>query len=333
MNLIDVIKRFKTEADCLDYLESVRWPHGVCCLKCGVMERISKFTTSETERVRYNKRTGKKRTVRVPSRRLYQCLDCGHQFSATTGTIFHDSHLSLVKWFMAIGLIVEAKKGISAKQVARHLGMETSYKTVWYLCHRIREAMQEGGLLSGIVEADETYMTPRKPRKGKPYVKKDKRDVVLGMVERGGKLHLVPMKDAKMEIIEPILREHISPDVTKLHTDESAVYAIIGARNYPSKHRMINHSRTYGIGDLHTNTIENAFSLLKRGVYGTYHTVSIKHLGRYCKEFSYRFNRREQQAQLFDSTLKGLINSRPLEFKTLTGSVSPEISTPASPES
>jgi len=164
MNLIDVIKRFKTEADCLDYLETVRWPHGVCCLNCGVMDRISKFTTSETTRQRYSKKLRRTVKVKVPSRRLYQCLECGYQFSATTGTIFHDSHLPLVKWFMAIGLIVEAKKGISAKQVARHLGMETSYKTVWYLCHRIREAMQEGGLLSGIVEADETYMTPRKPR-------------------------------------------------------------------------------------------------------------------------------------------------------------------------
>jgi len=172
-------------------------------------------------------------------------------------------------------------------------------------------------MLSGIVEADETYMTPRKPRKGKPYVKKENRDVVLGMVERGGKLRLIPMKDAKMETIEPIIREHIHPDAS-LQTDESVVYSLIGKRRFPGRHRTINHSQSYGIGDLHTNTIENAFSLLKRGVYGTFHQVSLKHLGRYCEEFSYRFNRREEQSRLFDNTLKGLVNGKALRFKALT---------------
>ncbi len=106
MNLIEVVSKFRSEADCLDYLEAVRWPNGLCCLKCGIMERISKFTTNATTRIRKNK-AGETRTVVVPSRRLYQCKDCGYQFSATTGTVFHDSHLSLIKWFMAVGLIVE----------------------------------------------------------------------------------------------------------------------------------------------------------------------------------------------------------------------------------
>jgi len=303
MNLIEVTRRFQTEDDCLDYIEQMRWPNGKCCVRCGSLN-ISEF---KREAVSKNRRN-----------RLYQCLEkeCAHQFSATAGTIFADSHLSLSKWFMAIGLIVEAKKGISAKQVARHLDLEKSYKTVWYLCHRIREAMKEGGLLTGIVEADETYLTPKKPRKGKPYVKKEKRDVVLGMVERGGRLRLVPIADGKMEAIEPVIERHVSADAT-LQTDESPVYAIIGHRRFPGRHRTINHSRTYGIGDLHTNTIENAFSLLKRGVYGTFHKVSIKHLGRYCEEFSYRFNRRGEQSELFDSTLKGLVNGKALRFKTL----------------
>jgi transposase-like protein len=218
---------------------------------------------------------------------------------------------------MAVGLIVEAKKGMSALQVARHLGMEKSYKTVWYLCHRIRKAMKDGGLLTGIVEVDETYMTPKKPRKGRPYVQKESRDVVLGMIERGGKLRLVPMKDAKMQTIEPIMEEYISPDAI-LQTDESALYNIIGKRRFPGRHRTINHSVSYGVGDLHTNTVENAFSLLKRGVYGTFHKVSIKHLGRYCEEFSFRFNRRDSQKQLFDATLKGLVKEGALPFKTLT---------------
>src|SRR6266851_544990 len=304
MNLLEVTRRFRTEDDCLDYIEQMRWPNGKCCIRCGSLN-ISEFKRETASKNRRN--------------RLYQCLEkeCAHQFSATAGTIFADSHLSLTKWFMAIGLIVEAKKGISAKQVARHLDMEGSYKTVWYLCHRIREAMKEGGLLTGVVEADETYLTPKKPRKGKPYVKKESRDVVLGMVERGGRLRLVPMKDAKMETIEPIILEHISPDAT-LQTDEAPGYLLIGQRKFPGRHRTINHSVSYGVGDLHTNTIENAFSLLKRGVYGTYHQVSLKHLGRYCGEFSYRFNRRGEQAQLFDSTLKGLVHGKALRFKTLT---------------
>jgi transposase-like protein len=304
MNLLKVTRQFQSEDDCLDYIEKARWPSEKCCIHCGSVN-ISQFSREAASK---NKRT-----------RLYQCLEkeCGLQFSSTSGTIFDASHLPLTKWFMAIALIVEAKKGISAKQVARHLGMEKSYKTVWYLCHRIREAMKEGGMLTGVVEADETYMTPRRPRKGKPYVKKESRDVVLGMVERGGRLRLIPMKDAKMETIEPLLLEHVSRDAA-LQTDESAAYLLIGERNFPGRHRTINHSQSYGIGDLHTNTIENAFSLLKRGVYGTYHQVSLKHLGRYCGEFSYRFNRREEQAQLFDFTLKGLVSGKALRFRTLT---------------
>src|SRR5260370_8952072 len=172
--------------------------------------------------------------------------------------------------------------------------------------------MEEGGLLAGVVEADETYLTPKKPRKGRPYVKKEKRDVVLGMIERGGRLRLVPVADSKIEIIEPVLEKHIAPDAT-LQTDEHPTYMIIGQRKFAA-HRTINHQRSYAIGDLHTNTIENAFSLLKRAVYGTYHKVSINHLRRYCEEFSFRFNRREEQAGLFDFTIRGFVHGKALRF-------------------
>jgi len=326
MHLIEVTKKFATKIACLEYLAALRWPNGVCCLKCGITgkdengrECISKFTTNETTRTRFSKRKQKVVTVKVPSRSIYQCRECGYQFSVTTGTVFHDSHLPLEKWFEAGAMILEAKKGMSALQVCRHLGIpKENYKSVWYLCHRIREATKETGLLAGVVEADETYLTPKKPRKGKPYVKKESRDVVLGMIERGGRLRLVPVKDSKIEIIEPVLEKHVSPDAT-LQTDEHPTYMIIGQRKFAG-HRAINHSRTYAIGDLHTNSIENAFSLLKRGVYGTFHKVSIKHLGRYCNEFSYRFNRRESQAQMFEETVKGLLRGKPLPYKVLTAS-------------
>jgi hypothetical protein len=316
MNLIDVVSKFKTEDECIDRLIALRWPLGVCCIKCG---------EQHVEEMRVKAST-RKNGKHIPARRLFRCLnpdsDCkGYQFSAKTGTIFDSSHLPLHKWFMAIGLIVEAKKGMSALQVARHLGMEKSYKTVWYLCHRIREAMQDGGdLLTGIVETDETYLTPKKPRKGRPYVKKEKRDIVLGMIERGGRLRLVPISDAKREIIEPMIAKHIDPNAT-LQTDAHPTYEIISTRR-PGEHRVINHNSAYAWGEVHTNTIENAFSLLKRGIYGTFHKVSIKHLARYCNEFAYRFNRREEQNRLFNATVKGLARGKALRFKSLIASES-----------
>lgn len=198
MKLIDVTEKFKTDDDCLDYIEAMRWPNGeIGCVHCGEIGRISKFARESKGK---NKRT-----------RLYQCLACGKQFSATSGTIFNDTHLPLVKWFMAIALVCGAKKGISALQLKRHLGV--NYRTAWHLAHRIREAMQDGGLLTGVVEADHTYFSARKPRKGRPYVKKEETDVVLGMYERGtGKLRLIPVKDAKAEITSPVLEKHISPE-------------------------------------------------------------------------------------------------------------------------
>jgi transposase-like protein len=328
MHLIEVTKQFATKKACEDYLESMRWPNGVCCLKCGVTgkdekgrEYISKFTTNETTRTRFSKRKQAIVTVRVPSRTLYECKGCGYQFSVTEKTVFHRSHLPLEKWFEAVAMILEAKKGMSALQVCRHLGIkEKNYKPIWHLCHRIREATKETGLLTGEVEADETFLTPRKPRKGKPYVKKEKNDVVLGMRQRDGQLRLVPVADAKMDIIGPVLSEHISPDVETIYTDDAATYAIYLGRNFPGKHKIINHTKHFVSGRTHTQHIENAFSLLKRGVYGTFHKVSIKHLGRYCNEFSYRFNRRESQAEMFEETVKGLLNGKPLQYKTLTAS-------------
>lgn len=305
MKLIDVHKQFQTDDQCLDYIEKMRWPNDeIGCVHCGEIGRISKITREAGK----NKRT-----------RIYQCLACGKQFSATSGTIFNDTHLPLTKWFLAIALICEAKKGVSAKQLERHLGV--NYRTAWHLAHRIREAMQEGAsLLTGVVEVDETYVGGKVKRKGKPFVKKEKKDVVIGLIERGGKLRLVPVADNKMSIIEPVIEKHVSPDAL-LQTDDSAIYNIIGKRR-PGGHRIINHTSSYGIGENHSNTIENAFSLLKRGVYGTFHKVSIKHLGRYCNEFSYRFNRRGEQLAMFDTTLKNLTRGEVLPYKKLTSKVS-----------
>jgi ISXO2-like transposase domain len=167
------------------------------------------------------------------------------------------------------------------------------------------------------LETDETYFSPKKPRKGHPKVKKQNTDVVLGMIERGGKLRMVPIADGKMKSIEPVVVQNISPDAL-LQTDMSMVYSNMGARLFPGQHRMIDHIYSYAQGENHTNTVENAFSLLKRGVYGTFHKVSIKHLARYCNEFSYRFNRRDDQEGMFAETVKRMLNGERLPYKQLT---------------
>ncbi len=237
MKLIDVTEQFSTEDKCLDYIESMRWPNGeIGCVHCGEIGRVSKITRSKGE----NKRT-----------RIYQCLACKKQFSATSGTIFNDTHLSLTKWFMAIALICEAKKGMSAKQLERHLGV--NYRTAWHLAHRIREAMQEGGLLNGgVVEADQTFLRPRKPRKGSPKVKNPNRMAVLGMIERGGKLKLIPVPDDKKASVEPHILEHVGKDAL-LQTDASFTHGWIGRNHFAGRHRMINHIVSYAEGENHTN--------------------------------------------------------------------------------
>jgi transposase-like protein len=319
MNLIDVTKTYPTKEACLEKLEQLRWPSGkICCIKCGIYEQDGKPTVTKMILAASKRKNGKV----IPARRLYQCnvKECKYQFSVTEGTVFHRSHIDLQKWFIAVALILNAKKGVSSLQVGRDLGVsEKNTKSTWYLCHRIREAAQEAGImLNGVVEADETYIGPKKPRKGHPKPKKQDPYVVVGMVERGGRLRLVPVADAKMKIIEPVIKEHVSPKAL-LQTDKAMIYEIIGRRNF-KRHRMIDHIQTYGIGENHTNTVENPFSLLKRGIYGTFHKVSWKHLPRYCDEFSYRFNRRGMQKQMFDETLKRLVYGKPLPFKKLISS-------------
>jgi transposase-like protein len=302
MKTIDVARQFAKEDACLAYLEKMRWPSGLACLKCGSM-KVSRL---------------KPKDKRGKTRRVYQCLErpCLHQFTATTGTLFHDTHLPLQKWFLAIALICEAKKGISANQLKRHLGV--NYRTAWYLNHRIREAMKDsGGKLSGIVEVDETYIGPRVRRRGDRHKRKKEKDVVIGLVERGGKLRFLKTADAKSTTIQPILEENVSRFVQSIVTDEHPIYPFALARKFGGKHKTICHRRAYAIGDTHTNTIENAFSLLKRGLIGTFHRVSIKHLSRYLREFSYRFNRRGEQEQLFTDTLKNLLHEAALPYRIL----------------
>jgi transposase-like protein len=178
MNLVNVIQEFQNDDDCRAYLQTIRWPEGARCLRCQG-KKTDRMKVTQTRR-------GKTHT-----REIFECASCLYQFSVTAGTVFHDSHLPLRTWFMVVAMMCEAKKGISANQVKRHF--QINYRTAWYLCHRIRRAMQAGNIFGklgsggGIVEADETYIGGRydKRRKRGPFEKQ----AVMGIVERSGKVH------------------------------------------------------------------------------------------------------------------------------------------------
>ncbi len=315
MNIREAHAKFATDEQCLGYIQQMRWPDGVVrCPTCGDKNVKRYERPPET-----SKRRSKTRDESKANRRkwFFICLnvDCREQFSPTSGTIFHDTHLPLIVWFQAITLMLNAKKGISAKQLQRDLGIG-GYKTAWYLNHRIREAMAEGSIpkLGGIVEIDETYIGGKQKGKGVYYGKKQKQPVV-GLRQRKGPLRFIHTKDAKANTLKAIIEEYIGPDVQYVMTDDSTAARTI--LQDTGKHRIIQHNiGKYVEGIVHTNTVESAFSLLKRGIVGNFHRVSIKHLQRYLNEFSYRFNRRNEDA--FIETVRRLAGFAPLPFQVLT---------------
>lgn len=298
-SLIDVNKEFGTEEACLAYLEAMRWPNGVECVECG-SNKISKITRKKESK---NKRT-----------KLYQCLSCKAQFSSTSGTIFNDSHLPLSKWFMAIALMLNAKKGLSACQLQRDLGIG-SYRTAWYLAHRIRKAMESGELpqFTGTVEVDETYVGGRYDRRRKrdPWEKQG----VMGFAERGGRVEAYAIPTPSKAVLVGKINDRVSTDAELVVTDQFAAYKSVADSH---RHAVINHIREYVRGSIHTNTIENFWSLFKRGVIGSFHKVSAKHLERYLAEFTYRFNNREID-NLFEATLGRLLQGDTMPYRALIG--------------
>jgi len=293
MNLLDIYKELNTEDKCLAFLEHMRWPDGVKCLGCASL-RITRITSKGKK----NRKTGKV----GPDRKLYQCNDCRFQFTATTGTVYHDTHLPLSKWFLAIALITESKKGISANQLSRALGVQ--YRTAWYLAHRIRKAMVEANppKLKGTVEVDETYIGGKQHNN---WRKLRNKEVVMGIRERGGDLRLIHIENNTAEKLGEQIRQHVAPDAERVITDELPAYipAFISAGIKGTQHETIRHrDKIYVRGDVYTNTVESAFSLFKRGLTGAFHKVSLKHLQRYLNEFSFRFNNRKA-ADLFGMTV------------------------------
>lgn len=291
---------FQDEDKAREYLESVRWPSGPICPHCGTVEGITRLQGK-------SHRPG-----------LHQCNQCAGHFTVTVGTLYERSHIPLHKWLMATHLICASKKGISSHQLHRMLGI--TYKSAWFMTHRIRESMTSGGGLlgsgGGTVEADETYWGTSKRSKKAQAINKSGRSVnihdkqkIIALVERDGSVRSFHVASVNGATLKSVLHGNISK-TAHLMTDDFKIYRRI-AKHFAS-HQAVNHSQgEYSRGNAHTNTVEGYFSLLKRGLIGTFHHVAPKHLGRYVTEFDFKYNNRKiSDAERFHASLQGISGKR-----------------------
>lgn len=272
LTLGDLDARFTDAHAAAEYLESIRWADGVVCPKCG-----------ETEREPYRLSPGK----RTP-RRVWKCRACRQKFTVTVGTIFESSHIPLHKWLLAFYLLCSSKKGMSAHQLHRMLGI--TYKSAWFVFHRVREAMSDpvfSAKLSGVVEVDETYVGgKRKGKTGRPAQGDPKKVPVVALVERGGRVRSSHVANVTAPVLQSAIRENVDRNA-RIMTDQLGSYRGLD-RDFAA------HSEgEYVRGDAHTNSAEGYFATLKRGLNGSYHHVSQRHLHRYLSEFDFRWNARE----------------------------------------
>jgi transposase-like protein len=301
MAYIDVCRLTEDEARAI--LEAIRWPSGVTCSHCNSSNVTRIPPTTQ------NIRDG-----------LFQCNDCRNQFSVIHGTVMQGSHITLRQWVQAFYSICSHKKGVSALQLQRNLGLG-SYRSAWHLSHRIRLAMKQDPLaskLKGVVEVDETYIGG-KPRKGGPKSKRGrgtKKIPVMVLVERDGKSVSHPVERVNGKTLKTAIKEQVSQDST-IMTDEWKAYIGIG-KDFVGGHKVVNHGlREYVNGDANTNTAESYFALLKRGVHGTFHHISKQHLAKYCDEFSFRWNNRKvEDGERAVNAIKGMVGKR-LVYKSV----------------
>jgi len=278
----DFKRDFPNDAACLDWLREYLYPKGIFCKQC---EKITKHH-------------------RVYSRHSYSCDWCGHHVHPTAGTIFEKSSTPLRYWFHAIYVMASTRCGISAKQLERELGV--TYKTAWRMFNRIRSLLNEqGGKLRGYVEMDETYIGGRK--RGKRGRGAEGKSIVAGIVERGGRIVARKVINVKAGTLVPMLKESVARGST-VYTDELGSYNRVGRHGY--RHRTIHHAaHVYVVGDIHTNTVDGFWSLLKRGINGVYHSVSAKHLQSYLDEYSFRYNHRNDTKPMFRNFLRQVVKS------------------------
>ena len=278
LTLDEIQSRFTDDAKAREYLEAIRWPNGVTCPHCKQCDPSAFWKIEEN----------KDKKIRAG---LRQCVPCGKQFTVTVGTIFEDSHIQLRKWLVAWYLLCSSKKGISALQIQRMLGLG-SYRTAWMMMHKIRYALQQPAFaekLTGTVEVDETYIGGKKRGMGRCY--KGNKTPVVALVQRDGSVRSQVVPKVTGKNIKAILNGHVDKS-TAIMTDSYQVYPI-ATKGYKS-HESVNHKeREYVRGNVHTNTVEGYFSLLKRGVVGTFHHVSRKHLPLYLAEFDARYSARK----------------------------------------
>ena len=295
--MADLLSPQFTNADnAREYLERLRWPHGTVCPHCGVIGTAYALNGATT-------RPG-----------LWKCKDCRKQFSVTVGTVFERSKVPLNKWLLAVHLICASKKAVSSHQIHRMLGL--TYKTAWFVTHRIREAMKPGntGLMGtggGIVEADETFWGNKGKNNGKPGFHHKMK--VVSLVERGGEKRSFVVGGVNAKALREVLDNNVDKSA-HLRTDEHRGYVMVG-REFAS-HRVTRHTLgEYALpGGIHSNTVESSFSLLKRGLIGTFHHVGEQHLQRYCTEFDFRWNTRTKMgftdAERADELLRGIGGKR-----------------------
>jgi transposase-like protein len=285
---------FSDENAAREHLETQRWPHGPCCPHCGEAEQITKLT-------------GKMHRPGV-----YQCNACRKQFTVTVGTVFERSKVPLHKWLLATYLLSASKKGMSSHQLHRMLGV--TYKTAWFMTHRIREAMREpagAGLLGGpntVVEVDETFVGGK--AKNRADGKVPPKEAVMALVERDGRVRSFHVASVNAKTLRPILTKQLDRK-SYIMTDEAPYYTATG-REFGG-HGTVNHSVEEYVrgGFWHTNTVESYFAILKRGIFGVYHHVSPKHLKRYVGEFDFRYNARGiSDAARADRALRGIEGKR-----------------------
>ena len=297
-SLIDVVHRFNSEEVCRDYLEKLRWEDGKPnCPKCN-SESVSRIST----------------------RNQFDCNVCRCRFSVTSGTIFDNTKLPLWKWFAAAYLMLESKKSVSANQLKRTIG--TTYKTAWHLCHRIREAMEtqdQGPALFGIIELDETMLVPNKRQHdgfrgipaGAPRI------YIAGALQRGGQVRLRRIPNLRKESIKSFVRSVAKNETEAFYTDELASYLSV-CPGPNTRHERVNHSENeWVVGAVHTNNIENVWSLFKRSIVGAFHKISVKHLDAYLQEQEFRINNRYNQ-HAFRDVMKRLISKEALRYHQLT---------------